>query len=114
MPAVTISSVTTTAAGYNLTDSTGFTTLTSDAGNGITCQVSAGSLILKNDTGSSMTFTVLTATNPQLQALGLATPPLSVVVAAGKTFIVPIAAILVVSGYITVECSAAGKVLILV
>ena len=114
MPAVVITPVTMTPSGYNLTDSAAFSTLVLGSGNGVKALISTGTLVLKNDSGSSATFTILVAPTAQLTALGLTTPNLEVVVANNKQYVLPISAAMLIGGYVTIECSVAGKVLILI
>lgn len=114
MAAVTILPVTMTPSGYNLTDSAAFSTLVAGGGNGINCLVSAGTIVLKNDSGGAAVFTIKTAPQAQLTALGLTTPNLTIAVANGKTYVLPLASQMLILSYITIECDVAGKVLILI
>lgn len=103
------------AAGYNLTDSSDFETLSTGAGNGIEVPYREGDvLVLQNDTGGSATFTVKVRQPQQYSALGIIVPDDTFVVADGKTVIVPLSSVYKqTDGNIYVDCDVAGDVLLL-
>lgn len=111
--AITSASIANT--GYNLTDSTDFATLGTGAGNGVSFAYDSGTLVyLKNDTGSSATFTLKVPTPTTYSALSLTIPDMTITVANGKTIIVRLNSILRQSdGAVYIDCSVAGKVMVL-
>ena len=102
------------AAGYNLTDSGDFVTLTAGSGNGVEFVFNANDrLLLKNDTGGAATFT-LKVPPPSPYSGRVTIPDETVPVADGKTWVYKLAAIFKQSdGKVYVECDVAGKVLLL-
>lgn len=111
--AITSASIANT--GYNLTDSTGFSTLSTGSGNGVSFAYDSATLIyMKNDTGGSAVFTIKVPTPSTYSGLSLTIPDMTVTVANGKTVIMkPNAIFRQTDGSIYVECDVAGKVLIL-
>jgi hypothetical protein len=105
-----------TIAGYNLTDSSDFTTMTAGAGNGVVFDYSADSIIvLKNDTGGAAVFTakVVSTTAQTAYSVTITDPTRSV--ANGKTYIWRLDNTMFKNSdsQITVECDVAGKILVL-
>lgn len=103
------------AAGYNLTDSADFDTLSTGAGNGIEVPYRPGDiLILKNGTGGAAVFTVKVRQPQDFTAQGITVPDDSFTVADGKSWIVPLANVFKqTDGDIYVDCDVAGQVLLL-
>lgn len=103
------------AAGYNLTDSADFDTLSTGAGNGIEVPYREGDiLILKNGTGGPAAFTVKVRQPQPFTALAITVPDDAFTVADGKTHIIPLAAVYKqTDGDIYVDCDVAGDVLLL-
>ena len=67
-----ITAVAITDTGYNLTDSAGFTTMSTGAGNGVSfAQAGSDRIVLKNDTGGAAVFNFIddTGTTSLLQLL---------------------------------------------
>jgi hypothetical protein len=104
-----------TKTGYNLTDSTGFTTLTAGSGNGITVTFDPDDiLILKNDTGGSAVFTLKVPGESKYSDKGVTVPDQTVTVANGKTWIYQLTGIFKWGdGKIYIDCDVAGKLLVL-
>jgi len=101
--------------GYNLSDSTDFTTLSSGSGNGITVNFDPDDiLVLKNDTGGSAVFTLKVPGESKYSDKGITVPDETVTVADGKTWIYQVTGIFKQSdGKVYIDCDVAGKVLIL-
>lgn len=110
-----ITAVQITDTGYNLTDSVDFTTMSAGAGNGVSfAQDNSHRIILKNDTGGAATFTVKIPTASAYTPFSLALPDLAIAVANGKTYVLEPASIFRQSdGNIYIDCSVAGKILVL-
>ncbi len=104
-----------TKTGYNLTDSTGFTTLSAGSGNGITVTFDANDvLILKNDTGGAAVFTLKVPGETKYADKGITVPDETVPVANGKTWIYQLTGIFKQSdGKVYIDCDVAGKLLVL-
>lgn len=115
MARTAITAVAITDTGYNLTDSTSFATLGTGSDNGVSFAYDSNTLIfLKNDTGSSATYTVKVPTPGTYSGLGLTVPDMTVTVANGKTVILePNSIFRQTDGSIYIDCSVAGKVLVL-
>lgn len=103
-------------AGYNLTDSTDFTTMATGAGNGVTFTYGSGDIIvMKNTTGGAAAYTLKI---PAIAAIttfgGTITSPTNTV-ADGKTEILRLDSIFQdgSTGLATIECDVAGKILVL-
>ncbi len=115
MSRATITAVAITDTGYNLTDSAGFTTMSTGAGNGVAfAQSGSDRIILKNDTGGAAVFTVKVPTPSGYTALGLTIPDMTVTVANGKTWVLePHSLFRQSDGAIYIDCDVAGKILVL-
>lgn len=102
------------ATGLNLTDAT-FATLGTGAGNGVEFNYRKGDLlVLKNDTGGAAVFTLVVPDPASLSAIGASVGDMSVSVATGKTWVVPVAAVLRQNdGDVYVDCDVAGKAMVL-
>lgn len=111
--AITAASIPST--GYNLTDSTDFATLGVGASNGVSFAFDSGTLVyLKNDTGGSATFTLKVPTPTTYSTLSLTIPDMTISVANGKTVVLRPNSILRQSdGSVYIDCSVAGKVMVL-
>lgn len=104
------------AAGYDLTDSADFTTLVSGSGNGVKFTYEDGLiLVLKNDSGSAATYTLKVPASSSLAAYGGTITSPTCVVANGKTVLLILSSLFrdAATGFVTVECSAGGKALLL-
>lgn len=103
-----------TAAGYNLTDSADFTTMSSGAGNGVQFDYGADDVIvLKNDSGTTRvyTFLIVVPTNFTSYSAAVTNPTLSV--ANGKTYFARLnEAFKNASSKVNIECDGAGKILV--
>jgi len=117
MAAVTISKVSIphTNAGYNLTDSTAFTTLTTGAGNGVQYAWSNSDILaLKNDSGGPAVFTIKLGAFPSITEVGGSVTNPSNTVADGKIEIMRLDSQFAnTSGNVVIECDVVGKVLVL-
>lgn len=103
-----------TAAGYNLTDSADFTTMTAGAGNGVRFDYGASDVVvLKNDSGGTRIYTGKIVVVANYTAYGAAVTDPTVSVATGKTYLWRLnEAFKDGSNKITVECDGAGKILV--
>lgn len=119
MSRTTVSATTITAIssnGYNLTDSTDFTTLATGSGNGVEFTYDANDiLILKNGTASTANFTFVVATPSSVSSVGGSITSPTITLAAGKTHIMPsLPSVFRQSdGKVYIDCDAAGEVLLL-
>lgn len=115
MARTNISAVSIPDTGYNLTDSAGFSTLGVGASNGVTFNYDPAHLVvLKNDSGSSATYTFKVPTPAQFSGQGITIADVTVAVATGKTVLYPLSAIFQQSdGLVYLDCSVAGKALVL-
>lgn len=114
LSATTITAI--TSNGYNLTDSSDFTTLSTGSGNGVEFTYDANDvLVLKNDTGGTATFTFVIATPSGVSAVGGSITSPTVEVADGKTHVMPSLPTVFkqADGKVYVDCDVAGKVLLL-
>lgn len=104
-----------TKTGYNLTDSTGFTTLSAGAGNGITVMFDPKDiLVLKNDTGGPAVFTLKVPGETKYSDKSTVVPDVTVTVANGKTWVYQLTNIFKqADGLVYIDCDVAGKVLVL-
>lgn len=112
--ATTITAI--TSNGYNLTDSTDFTTLATGSGNGVEFTYDANDiLILKNDTAGSAIFTFVVATPSGVSSVGGSITSPTITVAAGKTHVMPALPIVFKQSddKVYIDCDAAGEVLLL-
>lgn len=111
----TIAAVAVPVGGYNVTDSTDFETLATGAGNGVVFPHNNDyRIILKNDTGGAATFTIKIPTPQNLADLSLTVPDFTVSVANGKTYeLKGLSQFRQQDGNVYIDCSAAGKVLVL-
>jgi hypothetical protein len=105
-----------TIAGYNLTDSSDFTTMATGAGNGVEFDYSADSIIvLKNDTGGAAVFTakVVLTTAQTAYSVAITDPTRSV--ANNKTYIWRLDNTMFkdANSKVIIECDVAGKILVL-
>src|SRR5687768_10198774 len=94
MPATSHSKVTLNRnlTGYNLTDSTDFTTLVAGSGNGVKFSYAADDLVLlKNDTGGAAVFTFKVTSPGSFATFGVTVTHPTKSVAAGKTLLLRIA-----------------------
>ena len=100
--------------GYNFTDGTG-TTLSTGAGNGGEIDYDANTRIyLTNPTGGSSTWTIKIPTPTSYSALSVTIPDMSITIATGKTYVLkPAAVFRQADGKIYIDCSVAGKLLVL-
>lgn len=100
--------------GYNFTDGTG-TTLSTGAGNGGEIDYDANTRIyLTNPTGGSSTWTINIPTPTSYSALSVTIPDMLITIAAGKTYVLkPAAVSRQADGKVYIDCSVAGKLLVL-
>jgi outer membrane protein assembly factor BamB len=114
MPRVTIARTAVPATGLNITDAT-YTTLGVGAANGVEIPYRDGDLlILRNDSGSSATYTLKVAQPAVYSDVGVTVPDVTIVVATGKMHVVNTDAIMrQADGDVYIDCSVAGKVLCL-
>lgn len=115
MARTTITATAITDTGYNLTDSADFTTMTLGSGNGVAFVLTTSDrIILKNDSGSSATYTIKIPTPASYSSIGVTVPDMTVTVATGKSYVLepPITA-RQSDGMIYIDCSVAGKILVL-
>ena len=100
--------------GYNFTDGTG-TTLSTGAGNGGEIDYDANTRIyLTNPTGGSSTGAIKIPTPTSHSALSVTIPDMSITIAAGKTYVLkPAAVSRQADGKVYIDCSVAGKLLVL-
>ncbi len=110
MAAVVITTNAVSLLGTNLTDAT-FSTLVSGSGNGIKFLADSRSfIVLKNDSGGSLTFTLKLRSFAALALYSITPTDPTIVIAAGKSYLLKISDELQdSSGYVTIECSGAGK-----
>lgn len=115
MARTAIAPVDLTKTGYNLIDSTDFTTLSTGDSNGIMVQFDPSDiLILKNDTGGPAVFTLKVPGENKYSDKGIAVPDQTVTVADGKTWIYQLTGVFKQSdGKVYVDCDVAGKLLVL-
>lgn len=115
MARATIVSVSISDNGYNLTDSSGFATLGTGAGNGVSFAYDAHDVVvLKNDSGGAAVYTIKVPTPEAFSAKGLTIPDETVTVATGKTWLYPLSSIFKQSDdNVYIDCDVAGKVLVL-
>lgn len=115
MATTAISADTLTATGYNLTDSSDFTTMTSGAGNGVEFSYNANDIIvLKNTTGSTAVYTFKVPNPSTYSDKGVTVPDATVSVANGKTWLYKLSAIFKQSdGDVIVECDQTADILVL-
>ena len=115
MARATVTAVSITDTGYNLTDSAGFTTLSTGAGNGASFAYDGNNLIvLKNDTGGAAVYTVKVPTPSTYSGLSLTIPDMTVSVANGKTWLLePNSVFRQSDGNVYIDCDVAGKILVL-
>lgn len=94
--------------------SSSYQTMGIGAGNGSVVQYTqCRYLVLCNDTGGSITYTIL-APNPTIYgSRSMALGDMSIAVADGNILVVPVSAAFNDGGSITIECSAAGKIMAL-
>lgn len=115
MTTTAISADALTATGYNLTDSSDFTTMVAGTGNGVEFSYNATDLIvLKNTTGSTAVYTFKVPSPSNFSAKGVTVPDATVSVANGKTWLYKLSAIFRQSdGDVIVECDQTADILIL-
>lgn len=113
MAATEITPVAMTPIGVNLTDAT-FSVLSTGVGNGVKYKWTTIALIvLKNTTGGAATFTIKSNAIPTLTNAGLTTPNIVIVIAAGKSYLVPPNILSQDSSlYVTIECDVAGSAIV--
>lgn len=104
-----------TGAGYNLTDSADFSTLVAGSGNGVSfAWASSDWVILKNDSGGSGTFTLKFGPFTAITGYGGSVTNATIVVANNKTYFLRLdSQFSDASGNVVIECSVAGKALVL-
>lgn len=109
-----ITAVVITDTGFNLTDAT-FTTMSTGAGNGVSfTQDQSQRIILRNDTGGAATYTVKVPTPSSYAPFSLALPDLDISVATGKMYVLePHSQFRQSDGNVYIDCSVAGKILVL-
>lgn len=114
MAAVTISKVNIPITGMNLSDSGSFTALASGSGNGVKFNYNPNHvLVLLNDTGSSVTFTLKLRTISKLSSYSITPTNPQITVANTKIYLVKLGELLKdAAGQVTVECSGAGKAML--
>jgi len=115
MARVDITAVAITDVGYNLTDSAGFTTMATGAGNGVSFpQDNSYRIFLKNGTGGAAVYTVKIPTDNRYTPFSLALPDLTITVAAGKTYVLePHSIFRQADGMVYIDCDVAASVLVL-
>lgn len=115
MATTAITAVTLTKTGYNLTDSAGFTTMSTGAGNGVEFAFDANDIIvLKNASGFAAAYTFKVPSSTNFSEKGVTVPDATVSVANGKTYIYPLSAIFKqADGDVIVECDQAADILVL-
>lgn len=115
MTRAAITAVKITDTGYNLTDSAGFTALSTGAGNGVSFALDGRDLIvLKNTTGGAAVFTIKVPTPAELTAKGVTVPDVTVTVAAAKSWVYKLSGIFgQADGDVYIDCDVAGSILVL-
>lgn len=103
-------------AGYNLTDSAGFTALSTGAGNGVEIPLDyvrqRVRLVLKNTTGGAAVYTIKVPAPAEYSAKAATIQDVTVTVAAGKTWLYELTGIFKQSDdAVYVDCDVAGSVL---
>lgn len=104
-----------TNAGYNLTDSADWNTMSTGAGNGVKWTAEPGTdlIALKNDTGGPATFTFKINQPSGYSTFGVTISDVTLAVADGKTYFVRLSSLFKdANGVITVECNVAGKIIV--
>jgi len=117
MAAATITKVAipNSSAGYNLTDSAGFTTLVAGSGNGVKFTYEQQLVVvLKNDSGGAAVFTFKTILAGGYSSYGVTATNPTLTLATGKTYLWrPNTIFRDSSSFVTIECDVAGKALVL-
>jgi hypothetical protein len=115
MARVPITAVTIPDTGYNVTDSVDFETMVSGANNGVTLpHNSAARIVLYNSTGGALTYTLKVPTPAAYTAIGVTFDDVDVTVAAGDMWELKQNSLFRQSdGNIYIDCSGAGKILVL-
>ena len=101
--------------GYNLTDSSDFTTLSTGSGNGVEFTHDPADLVvLKNDTGGAATYTLVLPALSQVTDVGGSVTDPTVTVADGKTHVFKSPTVLKqADGKVYIDCDVAAEVLVL-
>ena len=104
-----------TKTGYNLTDSSDFSTLVAGAGNGVEFTFNTrGIIILKNDSGGAAVFTIKAPGEAKFSDKGITVPDATVSVANNKSYVYqPTTVFKQSDSKVYIECDVAGKVLAL-
>lgn len=85
--------------------------MTSGSGNGsVVAVANADLLVLYNDTGSSVNYTVKAAQTAPYSGRSITVPDMTVTVAAAGFAVVPVSSVFNSGGNITVECSGTAKI----
>lgn len=100
-----------TKTGIDLTAAETYASMTAGSGNGKTINSQNLDFIaLYNTTGSTVTYTVKGATTQPMSDRSLTPPDMTVSVANGKCFIVPLSSLFIAGDTITVECSGTAYI----
>lgn len=105
-----------TNAGYNLTDSASFTTMSTGSGNGVTFTYNSTDIVvMKNTTGGAAVYTLKIPTITALSAFGATVTNPTNSVTAAKTEIMRLDPIFAdpTTGLVTIECDVAGSILVI-
>lgn len=115
MARVAITTVAISDNGYNLTDSAGFTTMGTGAGNGVSFAYSQRDfIVLKNATGGSAIYTIKVPTPAPFAERGLTVPDETVTVATAKTWLYPLSSIFKQSDQaVYVDCDVAASIMVM-
>ncbi len=101
--------------GYEITTSTDFVTMSTGSGNGVKFDFSHKTiLVMKNDTGSAATFTLVMPSLSEYEDLGGTVNDSTIAVANGKTYLSHLSDIFKqTDGKAYVDCNVAGKIFVL-
>lgn len=114
MAVTTITAEPALKTGYNLTDSADFTTMSTEAGNGVSFDFDRMTfIVLKNTTGGNATFTLKLKSYSGLSDYSVTPTDPTIVLATGKTMIVKVGEELKNSeGNVVIECDVAADILV--
>lgn len=115
MATTAITADTLTATGYNLTDSSDYTTMTAGAGNGVEFSYNANDIIiLNNDSGAQAVYTIKVPQPTPYSGKSITIPDATVTVAIGKIWLYKLSAIFKqADGDVIIECDQTAKIMVL-
>lgn len=104
-----------TNAGYDLTGSADFTTLSTGSGNGVSYAWNSGDvLVLRNSTGGTATYTIKFGPFVSITGYGGSVTNMTRTVATTKDYFMRLDSQFAdASGNVIIECDVAGKVLVI-